>query len=95
MSQWNNKRNPCVTHHITSKLTKRIRRKSKEHEWGWYQHGTKSNEGCKITEKSFNKNFKRDCIKVAQRYMWQPEITVSFVNLRKWEIQKQPMLNIT
>ena len=30
MSQWNNKRNPCVTHHITSKLTRTIRQKVKK-----------------------------------------------------------------
>ena len=30
MSQWNNKRNPCLTHQITSKLTRNIRRKVKK-----------------------------------------------------------------
>ena len=52
MSQWNNKRNSCVTHHITTKLTRNMRRKFKKHQWGWYHHGTSSNEKCKITEKT-------------------------------------------
>ena len=68
MSQWNNKRNPCVTHEITSKLTRRIRPKIKKKQWRRYHDSTSNNEGYKITEESCNKKFKRDSIKVAERY---------------------------
>ena len=61
MSQRNNK---SVAHQITSKSTKKIGGKLKKH-----QQGRSNNEGCKITEESCNENFKRDCIKVARRYM--------------------------